>query len=102
MARFAPRLTLALALLAAPAAAQMSDAEKLKIACTGWATDRLMVSIVAQKNREAIKALDDIGDSNPSKPLARAVSDSLTTINAGIAKGRDGTTPVLEAVCPTR
>lgn len=93
------RFILALALLGAPVAAQTTDAEKLKIACVGWQTDRLMIAVVTQKNREMIGALDAIATSNPSKPLARAVSDGLTQINATMDKGHASTGDVMQAVC---
>jgi hypothetical protein len=93
------RFILALTLLGAPVAAQTTDAEKLQTACIGWQTDRLMIAVVTQKNREMIGALDAIDTSNPSKPLARAVSDGLTQINAAMDKGHSSTGDVMRNVC---
>lgn len=93
------RFILMVAALATPVTAELSDSEKLDIACDGWRVDRGMLSVVAMKNREMIDALNDIDSANPSKPVARAVADSVTTINNAIRDGLKGTTPALDHVC---
>ena len=72
----------------------------LPAACAGWATDRLLLTVVNQKHLEMITALDAISTSNPSKPLADKVSDGLKQINEAVENAMEGTGSAAVEVCP--
>lgn len=91
--------TAALVLSATATRAEMSDDEKLRLACMGWAGDRVLISVIGKKHRELAGALDDIATTNPTKPLARTVSESLTTIDAHAIRAQETSSDAFSAIC---
>lgn len=85
--------------LATPAAAEMTERQRLDLACAGWATDRFMLGIVSGKLAEMGGALDDVRATNPTARLARTMSQNLQIMRAAIAKGRAANAPVFDQVC---